>query len=86
MSTFSGNVWNQLKNKSADDLIRSLLKDGFKLADKIRTERIYRHPDGRKLTIHYHKGSDTYGANLLKALLKDTGWTEADMRRLKLIK
>lgn len=86
MSSFSQNVWNQLKNKATNDLIRALLKDGFKLVDKIRTERIYRHPDGRKVTIHYHKGSETYGANLLKALLKDTGWAEEDMKRLKLIR
>lgn len=86
MSSFSQNVWNQLKNKATNDLIRALLKDGFKLVDKIRTERIYRHPDGRKVVIHYHKGSETYGANLLKALLEATGWSEEDMRRLKLIK
>ena len=86
MSSFSQNAWNQLKNKATNDLIRALLKDGFKLVDKIRTERIYRHPDGRKVVIHYHKGSETYGANLLKALLEDTEWSEEDMRRLKLIK
>ena len=86
MGSFSQNAWRQLKNKTAGDLIVALLKDGFKLVDKIRTERIYRHPDGRKVTIHYHKGSETYGAGLLKALLKDTEWSEEDMRRLKLIK
>ena len=86
MGSFSPNVWNQLKNKSANDLIKALLKDGFRLVDKIRTERIYRHPDSRKVTIHYHKGSKTYGAGLLKALLEDTGWSEEDMRKLKLIK
>jgi predicted RNA binding protein YcfA (HicA-like mRNA interferase family) len=86
MGSFSQNAWNQLKNKTTNDLIRALLKDGFKLVDKIRTERIYRHPDSRKVSIHYHKGGETYGAHLLKELLKDTRWSEGDMRRLKLIK
>jgi len=86
MGSFSQNVWKQLKNKTADDLISALLKDGFKLADTVRTERIYRHPDGRKVSIHYHKGSQTYGPSLLKALLEDTQWSETDMRRLGLVR
>lgn len=86
MGSFSQNVWKQLKNKTADDLISALLKDGFKLADTVRAERIYRHPDRRKVSIHYHKGSQTYGPSLLKALLEDTQWSETDMRRLGLVK
>lgn len=83
---FSKNAWDQLKGKTADDLIRALLKDGFELDGTVRTERIYRHSDRRRVSIHYHKGSTRYGPSLLKALLEDTGWSEADMRRLKLIK
>jgi predicted RNA binding protein YcfA (HicA-like mRNA interferase family) len=86
MGSFSENVWKQLKNKTTDELINALLKDGFRLVDKVRTERVYRHPDGRKVIVHYHKGSDTYGAKLLKGLIKAAGWSEQDMRRLKLIK
>jgi len=85
MGSFSENIWKQLKNKTTDELIAALSKDGFILADKVRTERIYRHPDGRKVSIHYHKGSETYGAKLLKALIKAAGWSEGNMRRLKLI-
>lgn len=79
-------IWGQVKNKSADKLISALEKDGFVLDEKVRAERVYRHPDGRKVTIHYHKGSDTYGSGLLKALLKDTEWSVEDMKRLKLVK
>jgi len=86
MGSFSENTWKQLKNKTKGELIAALLKDRFTLADKVRTERIYRHPDGRKVSIHYHKGSDTCDAKLLKALLKDIGWSEEDMRKLKLLK
>lgn len=83
---YSKNVWSQLKNKTADDLISALLKDGFELDEIVRTERIYRHPNGRRVSIHYHKGSDTYRSSLLKSLLDDIGWSENDMRRIKLIK
>jgi predicted RNA binding protein YcfA (HicA-like mRNA interferase family) len=84
--SLSASAWKQLKNKSADNLISALLKDGFTLDVNVRTERVYRHPDGRRVSIHYHTGSTTYGPGLLKALLEDTEWSEKDMRRLKLIK
>jgi len=84
--TFSKNVWNQLKAITENELISALLKDGFVPDAKLRAERIYRHPDGRKVSIHYHTGNECYGRGLLKALLKDTGWSENDMYRLKLIK
>jgi len=84
--SFSKNAWAQLKGKPADQLISALLKDGFVLDGIVRTERVYRHSDGRKVTIHYHTGNTDYGPSLLKALLEDTGWSENDMHRLKLIK
>jgi len=80
------NAWKQIRNKSVDKLISALLKDGFVLDVKVRTERIYHHPDGRRVSIHYHTGSTTYRPGLLKQLLEDTEWSENDMRRLKLIK
>lgn len=83
---FSKSVWDQLKNKTTDKLISALEKDGFVLDNKARTERIYRHPDGRRVSIHYHTGNRGYRRGLFKALLEDIGWTENDMRRLKLIK
>jgi len=83
---FSGSVWKQLKNKSVNKYVSALLKDGFVLDEKIKTERIYRHPDGRRVSIHYHTSNATFRPGLLKALLKDIGWTEDDLIRLKLIK
>jgi predicted RNA binding protein YcfA (HicA-like mRNA interferase family) len=83
---YSKNAWNQLKSKTADNIIAALLKDGFLLDSEVRTERIYRHKDGRKVSIHYHTGNRSYGRGLLKSLLEDIGWTEKDMIRLKLIK
>ena len=82
---FPPDIWNQLKNKTADHLISALKKDGWNPDEKIGAQQVWRHLDGRRVSIHYHP-KKTYGPNLLKALLKDIGWTESDMRRLKLIK
>ena len=84
--SFPKHVWEQIKGITVRELVAALVKDGFIPDAELKTERIYRHPDGRRVSIHYHKGSDCYGAKLLQALLKDIGWSEADMRRLKLIK
>ncbi len=70
----------------SDDLISAVVRDGFILDEREGSSRLYRHPDGRRVSIHYHTGSRTYDPKLLKALLEDIGWTEADMRRLKLIR
>ena len=58
---FSKNAWDQLKSKTAGDLISALGKDGWVLDEKIRTEWIYRHPDGRHVSIHYHTSKKSYG-------------------------
>lgn len=78
-------VWDQLKNKSVDDLIAALVRDDWVLDETRGAEQVYRHPDGRRVSIHYHP-KKTYGRKLLKSLLEDIGWTERDMRKLKLIK
>lgn len=84
---FSKATWGQLKSKTSDDLIRALRKDGWKEEFRSGATRAfikYGTPN-RRIVIHYHP-KKTYTPGLLKALLRDTGWTENDFRRLKLIK
>ena len=82
---FSKIIWDQLKNLSADDFISALQRDGF-ISDTARgSQRIYKHADGRRISVHYHAGK-TFGPNLLKSLFDDIGWSGKDLRRLKLIK
>lgn len=81
------NVWNQLKGLKADEIIRALKKDGW--AQEERTGATLGFVKGssarKRVVVHYHPNK-TYGAKLLQGLLDDIGWTEDDMRRLKLIK
>ena len=64
---FPPHIWAQLKNKTADDLISALKKDGWDPDEKIGTQQIWRHADGRRVSIHYHP-KKTYGPGLLKGL------------------
>jgi predicted RNA binding protein YcfA (HicA-like mRNA interferase family) len=82
---FSKQTWDQLKNITADELIKSLEKDNWKKDVSSGAELIYRKSDGRSVSIHYHP-QKIYGPKLLKSLLIDIGWSEKDMRKLELIK
>lgn len=82
--SYPGHIWNQLKNLSAQDLADALEKDGWIHDEKCGAVQVYRHSDGRRVTIHFHSGK-TYGPKLLKELLKRINWSLADMQRLKLI-
>jgi predicted RNA binding protein YcfA (HicA-like mRNA interferase family) len=84
----SQHVWRQLKAITADDLIAALKRDGY-MKDPASADAtisyIKRIGDPKRIVIHYHPRK-TYGPKLLKSLLADIGWSEADMKRLKLIK
>jgi len=84
---FSQNVWNQLKNLTADDLIAALEKDGWQRDTGRSAIFAYfkRGTTNKRITVHYHPRK-TYGPKLLKNLLADIGWNDDDLRRLKLIK
>ncbi len=82
---FSSQIWDQIKNKTASEIIRALEKDAWHRDTTSGAEHVFRHPDGRRVSIHFHP-SKTFGPKLLKGLLQDIGWTEEDMRRLKFIR
>ena len=81
------NVWNQLKNITAESLIKALERDGWTSEFKRDAVRgFYKNGiERRRVVIHYHPGK-TYGANLLKDLLDDIGWSVEDLKRLKIVK
>ena len=83
-------VWSQIKNLTKDEIIGALLRDGWKKDPASHDATIAylkpKHPTGNhRLVIHYHPGQ-TCGPGLIKGLMADLGWTEEDLRRLKLIK
>ena len=82
---YPSHIWNQLKNIKCDDLIRALNKDEWKRDETRGAAQIFRHLNGNRVSIHYHPNK-TYKPGLLKSLLQDIGWSEKDLRRLKLIK
>jgi predicted RNA binding protein YcfA (HicA-like mRNA interferase family) len=86
---FPPNVWNQLKNLTAKEIIKALERDGWMRDITSRGGDIgyikLGQPNRRVVNIHFHPKKN-YGAKTLNAILDDIGWNEDDMRRLKLIK
>lgn len=86
---FSKNVWNQIKNLTKDEIIGALKRDGWNQdpASKDATIAFLKEasPKSKRIVIHYHPHA-TCGPNLLRDLISEIGWTEADLKRLKLIK
>jgi len=76
----------QLKNAAAREWIRALEREGFRARKSKGSHHLYQNPDGRRVLIVYHKLSDTFGSKTIKQLLDATGWSEADLRRLNLLK
>ncbi len=79
-------IWDQLKNVTAKELIQALKKDGWERQLSRGAVQSFLNLETNKiLTIHYHP-KKTYGQKLLKELISRAGWTEEDLRRLKLIR
>ncbi len=78
-------IWAQLKNITADKLISAIEKDGWNPHLTISSSRKVYTKDDKLVSIHYHPHK-SYGPDMLKSLIRDLGWTEKDLKRLKLIK
>lgn len=76
---------HKLKNTPIRDLIRALKQDGFQYTRRKGSQRVYRHPDGRRIVIHYHHPKDTLPHGTLRSFIQGTKWDEADLKRLNLI-
>jgi predicted RNA binding protein YcfA (HicA-like mRNA interferase family) len=77
----------QLHGLTARELISALLRDGFVLDRQAGSHRLYLHPDGRRVTVSYHAGSETFRRKTLKAILElQANWNVDDLKRLRLVK
>ena len=85
MSTYSKSVWDQLKNKTIQDIAKALRKDGWVREEKRGATQGYRHPDrdagNNRVVLHIHPKASK-SPKILKGLLDIIEWSEEDMERL----
>jgi predicted RNA binding protein YcfA (HicA-like mRNA interferase family) len=79
--------WSRLRSLTARELISALMRDGFVLDRQVGSHQHYLHPDGRRVTVSFHRPGETFEVKTLKAMIDlQARWTEDDLRRLKLLK
>ena len=78
--------YSRLRSLRARRLIRALKKDGFYEERSKGSLRLFKHPNGRRTTIHLHNMGQTFAPGTLKAIIEQQAqWTEADLKRLGLL-
>lgn len=85
MTTYSKEVWDQLRNITIQKIAKALEKDGWVREETRGATQGYRKQPDQRVVLHHHPKA-TKGPKILKGILDDIGWTEDDLRRLKLIR
>ena len=75
----------ELRAVTTQQFISALEADGFRWARSAGSHRLYRHPDGRRVIVAFHRPGATFPPKTLASMLRGTGWTDEDLRRLELI-
>lgn len=79
--------YSKLRSLTAREIISALIRDGFTLRSQSGSHQRYRHSDGRRVTVSFHRPGDTFDPKTLKSMLElQACWTEADLKRLGLVK
>jgi predicted RNA binding protein YcfA (HicA-like mRNA interferase family) len=75
-----------LRSLTVRALVSALIRDAFVLDRQSGSHQHYRHPDGRRVTVSFHRPADTFPPKTLKRMLEDQArWTEDDLTRLDLL-
>ncbi len=83
--TSPSDLARRLRNVSVRELVGALERDGFSYRRSRGSSRVYRHADGRRTVVHFHRASDTLPLDTIRSILAGTNWTEDDLERLRLI-
>jgi predicted RNA binding protein YcfA (HicA-like mRNA interferase family) len=78
--------YTKLRNITAREIIAALIKDGFSFRHQKGSHQRYRHSDGRRVTVTFHKASGTFPLGTLRSMIEQQAqWNEDDLKRLDLI-
>lgn len=63
----------RLPRVTAAEVIRALERGGFLLARQSGSHRIYKNPEGKRVTVAYHAGK-IFHPKVLRSILQDADW------------
>ena len=78
--------YSRLRSLTTRQIIRALLRDGFEYLRSSGSHQHFVHPDGRFVTVAYHRPGGTYHINTLRSMIEEQArWSWDDLRRLRLV-
>ena len=79
--------WRRLRNLTAREIINALIRDGFEFYNQSGSHQRYRHPDGRRVTVTFHRASETFPIGTLRSMIeRQARWSAEDLQRLKVLR
>lgn len=84
MAIYGKHVWSQIRAISVEKLMCAMRADGWE-EERSRSATRPFYKNGKRVVIHYHP-KKTFGPKILKGILDSTGWSEDDLKRLKIVK
>ncbi len=75
----------RIRNVTTQQVIQALEADGFVWVRSRGSHRVYRHPDGRRVVVAYHRPGATFPPKTLASMIQGARWNEEDLLRLGLI-
>jgi predicted RNA binding protein YcfA (HicA-like mRNA interferase family) len=79
--------YSRLRSLTARELISALARDGFVLDRQAGSHQLYIHPDGRRVTVSFHRPGETFEIKTLRTMIEiQAHWTDVDLRRLQLVR
>ena len=76
--------YSELRSLTARRLISALVRDGFELRRQRGSHQLYRHVDGRRVTVSFHHSRDTFPPKTLRKMIQLARWSREDLERLGL--
>jgi predicted RNA binding protein YcfA (HicA-like mRNA interferase family) len=76
----------RLRSFTVRRMITALLRDGFYLDRQSGGHHQYCHPDGRRVTVSFHRSNETFSRKILQIIIeRQAKWTDRDLRRLRIL-
>lgn len=73
---------HKLRNITTVQFIRALESDDFEWVRSRGSHRVYRHSDGRRVVVAYHRPGATFPPKTLAAMIHGARWTAQDLKQL----
>lgn len=78
--------YSKLRSLTARKLINAPIRDGFYIDRRSGSHYQFLHPVRGRVTLSFHHSGDTFPPKTLKGIIRDAGWNEEDLKRLKILK